>query len=118
MCYNSRNQHFVEIDFWRQNSFYSLSIRCGLVCGHKYIQVLPEPTNADALLAMMWSKVTMTTTNLTTVCYYGVQRNTTDNPVWTPQICGEEETSCMLLSDNSTGFKLAACYDPTYNDGK
>ena len=47
----------------RQNSFYSLSIRCGLVCGHKYIQVLPEPTNADALLAMMWSKA-MTTTKM------------------------------------------------------
>jgi len=62
--------------------------------------------------------VTMTTTNLTTVCYYGVQRNASDNPVWTPQICGSEETSCMLLSDNSTGFKLAACYDPSYNDGK
>ena len=27
----------------KQNSFYSLSIRCGLVCGHKYIQVLPQP---------------------------------------------------------------------------
>ena len=62
--------------------------------------------------------VTMTTTNLTNVCYYGVQTNASDNPVWTPQICGTEETSCMLLSDNSTGFKLAACYDPTYNDGK
>ena len=49
MCYNSRNQHFVEIDFWRQNSFYSLSIRCGLVCGHKYIQVLPPPLPRVAL---------------------------------------------------------------------
>ena len=49
MCYNSRNQHFVEIDFWRQNSFYSLSIRCGLVCGHKYIQVLPPPPPPELL---------------------------------------------------------------------
>ena len=49
MCYNSENQHFVEIDFWRQNSFYSLSIRCGLVCGHKYIQVLPPPPPPELL---------------------------------------------------------------------
>ena len=62
--------------------------------------------------------VTMTTTNLTNVCYYGVQRNASDNTVWTPQICGSEETSCMLLTAPNSTWRVAACYDPTYNDGK
>ena len=62
--------------------------------------------------------VTMTTTNMTNVCYYGVQRNASDNTVWTPQICGSEETSCMLLTSPNSTFRVAACYDPTYNDGK
>jgi len=62
--------------------------------------------------------VTMTTTNLTSVCYYGMQHNHTEQVTWQLQACGPEETACVLISDNSTGFKLASCYDLSYNGGR
>lgn len=60
----------------------------------------------------------MTTTNLTSVCYYGMQHNHTEQVTWQLQACGPEETACVLISDNSTGFKLASCYDLSYNGGR
>ena len=102
----------LSVSAIRTSAMTSRWVKVGV--GDKYENVVQIKENATTP-----APVEMTTTNATNVCYYGVQRNASDSPVWTPQICGSEETSCMLLtSPNNTGFKLAACYDPTYNDGK
>ena len=40
--------------------------------------------------------------------------------VWDMQICGPQETACMLLTNNSTDdfIKIASCYDLSYNNGR
>ena len=53
----------------------------------------------------------MTTANNTISCFYGLQLNKTQPETeWQEQICGPEETTCMLqYGDN--GFIMAGCYD-------
>lgn len=57
------------------------------------------------------SPTNMTTTNNTMTCYYGLQWNSTlPEDDWQSQICGPEETACMVQHGDN-GFLIASCYD-------
>ena len=52
----------------------------------------------------------MSTAAGTMLCYYGLQRNSSVHEDWQTEICGPQETACLLIS-NDAGFKMASCYD-------
>ena len=54
--------------------------------------------------------VTMTTTNNTLTCYYGLERNSSTPETWQTQICGPMETGCLTIH-NDDGFSMRNCYD-------
>ena len=55
--------------------------------------------------------VTMTTTNMTMSCWYGMESNHSADPeTWQQQICGPMESACMVIH-NDDGFTMANCYD-------
>lgn len=61
--------------------------------------------------------VTMTTTNMTMHCWYGIHHNETGpEKEWISEECAPQEDRCILITSDD-GFAMGQCYDKNYNNG-
>jgi len=59
--------------------------------------------------------VTMTTSNTTMHCWYGISHNGTTPDYWQREVCAPQEDRCILVT--SGDFSMAHCYDTSYDNG-